>query len=470
MENMTEDQVNQILSLANQVKNPSKSRTFVPQPIGQNDFIQPVFTNQRNINPQNVNMQPSQINAQMNSNPVLMEDRVNNRSLITTDSSPVWQLAAQYIISGTGKKDSNRFVVTLNTAMSHATPQDLAELFFGCKKYSMKNVLEFEKVANSSLEKSRTALVGLGLSEEVIESSKPRVTYAGRALALKEILNRLFWSRGINQNALSWGNLVRTKDMENLIKVMKSANKTLVPGIPAALFSKAYWMTTDFEDNYNEQIKRLAVVLAFAAKSRGSLEFNAKGALIKSTANFEGIEKSNLAALELAKYKFEAVRDAALQLPLRELLQLAIICDARSLMQSRNFRMMRNSKSGEDQMIFKEMKKKMIELMQGIMLAHAIFFNYGDADARDLISIDPQETFEAFSKDYYTSYGIVHTCIRSIKRGVFGGTGGAATRARDLTEDISGLSDPDSARNKFDFNMSEVKTEGLANLFGNLKF
>jgi len=372
-------------------------------------------------------------------------------------SDSVWMRSAAMYLRSQGQKRSSDLIKDLNSRMDTIGENELIELFLGCKKYSLKEN-EFDQVVKDSLAKSAKTLSDLGATQDQINGSQPRIEYHKRAEKVRKILKRLFWDdKSLQQNVLSWGNLVRTTNFENFILEIKRSNQSLKPASQQALFSRAYWMVSDFKDNYSEQIKRLTVIVALAAKLSGRIVFkdnNSRGLVESVNEVLSGGENKALAAVNLNEITLASLKEESINIPTNTLLNLAILADAKLLMQSRDFRMTRKSQNDEIIMRHNEMLMKVVEMMQGVMLAHAMFFGYGREQAINLIEIPSGTSFQTFQSKYFESYNIVHTIIRSLKRIYLGGVGGPITRDNDLLSDVGSASNSEKTYTKFTFDLN----------------
>jgi len=341
----------------------------------------------------------------------------------------------QHFTVDNGRKSSDRFMHTMQACFAGATSAEVQELFYGCKKYSMKKT-EFLDVYNGNLEASKRNMESLGISQENIENSAPRKVYRTRGVALQEILGKYFWGKVTEKN-LSWGNWVRIPEVEKYINMIRDSNQVLKAPYQAAFYSHAYWMVADFDRAFDEMAKRLEMVLGLSIILGNTCKFDERGNITDLRRESFGDEMASFQNTSLNGVTLETVHALIIQKKVSThfLLVCAVMVDPRKLLQTKTFRMKRTQKAGMKTEEELRMLKRIVGLMiQIIASAEMILGAQNLLSSVDKISLARSS---AFMKVYWNSFNVVHTAIRTTKRACFGGNRGENTRGLDLEIEFS---------------------------------
>lgn len=357
---------------------------------------------------------------------------------------------ANSLLAKSGAKSSEQFVKELEPKFANYEDGDLAALYLGCRSYPLKKS-EFAKVVASSMEKSKNNMLSLGLTSDQIEASKPRKNYIAKSQQLEIVLERLFWSKGVDEKCLNWGTLFQCKDMVEFANVIHAAvfNRPN-PDFKQAFYLNGYWSHMKASDVELEMDNRIKVILWFCFNTGpngvNAAVFDAKGAAVKvdksayadlmtksngiwTPTDWPNINKANLSDLVANTDK----------LSLRVLLDMAFVVDPRKALQNKDYKLMKTKGELSKAKAYKE---KVASWCLVIVAAAGFLGKTNNTVEMSLKVGSP------FVEQYYNCRQFIHTAVRTIKRELYGSSGGADTRSVD--EDIVTIAfDTDEAVRKY---------------------
>jgi len=375
----------------------------------------------------------SQLIRNYNSSSVVAQTQLSGKVSIASE-------AAKLFLASQGRKDGGLFVKQLTAHWPNEIDKSVLDLLtLSCKKYSMKRS-EFDVKFAEYQEKGVQNLIQLGADEKTIAKSAPINAYKQKGHLLKMVLHELFWSKGVTEEALSWGNWVRIPWVENYLKDVRRGNQTMKPRAQNVIYSNSYWMVAEFQEAADEIQKRALIILAFVQKTANLVKFDERGWVDpQSVPNWrdalgvvdEGVDLAPLSA-DVATFK-----SVIKEFTPATLLSIVIMVDPRKLLQTKTVRMHRRNVAKQAQHINR--LKVIGEFLRVVIFGCALLKKSDSEEMARLASmkicLDPRSEF---GKEYYRAYQFIHTYIRSMKKAAFGGTGGANTRASDLDETYVG--------------------------------
>jgi hypothetical protein len=161
------------------------------------------------------------------------------------------------LLKGVGKKTSENFVKKAIECVDRMNGDELRYLIKACKKFSLQQAKFMDKADEYQKKQLNTLADEFHLSEEQINSNKPRDSFMKDRANFKALLETKIWP--ITKTA-NWAEFARVPVIERGLKEEHVANRKLKPSSTWLIYNKMYWMVAEGLAGVREMSARLNII------------------------------------------------------------------------------------------------------------------------------------------------------------------------------------------------------------------